>query len=203
MFAGKTSEMIRLIRQYSIAGLKCTVIKYSGDTRYTDTPNLATHDDIFFPASARYQLVDAIDSIDKVDVIGIDEAQFFPNLVGFCVMAADQGKVVVVAALNSTFERQPFPQVADLMAQAETVTKLTAVCMGCKGEASFSHRTSDETSVKVVGGADKYEPLCRACYLAKVPPPALPPRQAESGPATDKADASPTHMNSATGTFGP
>lgn len=203
MFAGKTSEMIRLIKRYSIAGLKCIVIKHSGDTRYTDTPNLATHDNILFPANPRCQLVDAVDSIDKVDVIGIDEAQFFPNLVDFCVMAADQGKVVVVAALNLTFERQPFPQVADLMARAETVTTLTAVCVGCKGEASFSHRTSDETGIEVVGGADKYEPLCRACYLAKVPQPALPSRQAESRPATDKADASPTHMNSATGTFGP
>ena len=170
---------------------------------YTDTPNLATHDNTLFPASPRSRLVDAADSADKIDVIGIDEAQFFPNLVDFCVMAADQGKVVIVAALSSTYEREPFHQVANLMARAETVIKLTAVCVGCKGEASFSHRTSDETGVEVVGGADKYEPLCRACYLAKVPPPALPSRQAESRPPTDKADASPTHLNSATGTFGP
>src|SRR5690349_15640390 len=90
------------------------------------------------------------------DVVGIDEGQFFPDTTQFCELLAQRGKIVIVAALDGTFERKPFGAVLELLPLAETVTKLSAVCMGCYRPAAFSKRLGAETEVKVIGGADKY-----------------------------------------------
>jgi len=81
---------------------------------------------------------------------------------------ANKGKVVLIAALDGTFQRKPFPNILELVPLAENVTKLNAVCMSCFGEAAFSKRTSEEDSLEVIGGADKYMAVCRGCYHSSV-----------------------------------
>jgi len=92
------------------------------------------------------------------------KVNFFPDVVSFCEQMANLGKVVIVAALDGTFQRKPFGSILELVPLAEDVTKLTAVCVVCQGQASFSKRTSDEQEIEIIGGEDKYIAVCRACY---------------------------------------
>ena len=103
-----------------------------------------------------------------VDVIGIDEGQFFPDLLPFCDRQAAAGKVVIVSALDCTFDRKPFRAVCDLVAAAESVTKLCSVCRFCGDDAAFSLRHSDSTELIMIGGKELYSPVCR--YHFSAPP---------------------------------
>lgn len=98
------------------------------------------------------------------EVVGIDEGQFFADVAEFADQQANKGKVVVVAALSSDFRRMPFPEVASLMAIAERIHHLTAVCRMCGGDAAFSLRKSDHKDIQVIGGQELYEACCRQCY---------------------------------------
>ena len=103
--------------------------------------------------------------IDAHDVIGIDEGQFFPDIVEWSDKQANRnGKQVIIAALDGSFQRKPFGRVLELVPCAESVVKLNAVCMNCGADAPFSARISAETELEVVGGADKYIAACRACH---------------------------------------
>ena len=100
-----------------------------------------------------------------VDVVGIDEAQFFDNsVVDVCNKLADNGVRVVVAGLDMDFMGKPFGPIPALLSIAEYITKVHAICMHCGGLAQYSHRKSEESQVLVLGEKDKYEPLCRDCY---------------------------------------
>jgi len=163
MFSGKTTELLRRIRRYSIANKNCLVIKYKADTRY-DEECAVTHDlikTLAFPCS---QLSEASKIIDSYDVIGIDEGQFFSDIITFVDKWCNSGKIIVVAALDGTFQRKAFGSVLELVPMAEKVTKLNAVCMICYSTASFTHRMSTETAVEVIGGSDMYVAVCRRCY---------------------------------------
>lgn len=98
------------------------------------------------------------------DVVGIDEGQFFPDLIPFTEDLANAGKTIVVAALDGTFERTGFGAVLQLVPLAESVIKLSAVCMVCCGDASFTQRISGDKGLEIIGGADKYRAVCRDCY---------------------------------------
>ncbi|KYO27386.1 thymidine kinase, cytosolic [Alligator mississippiensis] len=100
-------------------------------------------------------------------VIGIDEGQFFPDIVEFCEAMANAGKTVIVAALDGTFQRKAFGSILNLVPLAESVVKLNAVCMECYQEASYTKRLGAEREVEVIGGADKYHSVCRLCYFRK------------------------------------
>lgn len=173
MYSGKTSELIRLINRYEITGKTCLLVKYIHDDRY-DKNCIVTHDGkklFALPCSALQKEV--IPFLNEYDVIGIDEGQFFVDLVDFCEHAAQQGKIVLVAALDGTFMRKPFtaPQFADMPVMfsiADQVTKLHAVCMQCKQkDAPFTHRTNRTcASIKSIGSTDKYMSVCRACYMS-------------------------------------
>lgn len=165
MFSGKTTELMRRIRRYTHAKKRCQVIKYSKDTRYDDTC-ASTHDLQKCEARGASQLSElSEESLEPLDVIGIDEGQFFPDVVEFSDRWASRGKVVIVAALDATFERKPFRTI-ELVPLAETVVKLNAVCMMCHRDASFTRRIGSETAVEVIGGADKYLSTCRRCFHA-------------------------------------
>ena len=99
-------------------------------------------------------------------MIGIDEGQFFPDLVEFTEKVANLGKIVIVAALDATFQRKVFGPVLDLIPLAESVVKLTSVCMLCHQSASFTRRLGSEQQVELIGGADKYLSVCRKCFFA-------------------------------------
>jgi len=164
MFSGKTEELIRRLRRAQFAGLKVEIFKPSLDNRYSDT-RVVSHDDKSIISTP----VDNASSImllaGDVEVVGIDEAQFFDNtIVEVCNSLADNGIRVVVAGLDMDFMRKPFGPMPALLAIAEYVTKVHAICMRCGNLAHYSFRKSEEEQIVVLGEKDKYEPLCRSCY---------------------------------------
>jgi thymidine kinase len=114
---------------------------------------------------AAEQLEEVYDQSISFDVLGIDEGQFFVDIVPFAENMANRGKIVVIAALDGTFQRKPFGTILDLIPLAEKVTKLSAICMLCSKDASFSKRIGEEKQLQVIGGADKYLALCRSCFF--------------------------------------
>lgn len=165
MFSGKSTELMRRVRRFQIAQYKCLVIKYAKDTRYSNS--FSTHDRNTIDALPACMLRDVTQESLSVAVIGIDEGQFFPDIVDFCEMMANEGKTVIVAALDGTFQRKAFGSILNLVPLAESVVKLTAVCMECFREAAYTKRLGLEKEVEVIGGADKYHSVCRLCYFKK------------------------------------
>lgn len=163
MFSGKTTELIRRMKRFQIANHSCLMIKYSKDIRYSEN-GVSTHDKQVTAASATADLSSIKQSARKYGVIGIDEGQFFPDIVEFCEEMANEGKLVIVAALDGTFQRKPFGPILNLVPMAESVVKLKAVCMICFKDAAFTKRLGSETEVEVIGGTDKYMAVCRTCY---------------------------------------
>jgi len=164
MFSGKTEELIRRLKRAKIARQKVEIFKPMIDTRY-DENNVVSHDAnaiMSTPvASASEALLLAVD----VDVVGIDEAQFFDaELPSVCRKLANNGVRVIVAGLDMDYLGQPFGVMPALMAMAEYVTKVHAVCIRCGELAQFSHRTIANEKLVVLGETDSYEPLCRECY---------------------------------------
>nr|XP_048307825.1 thymidine kinase, cytosolic isoform X1 [Myodes glareolus] len=195
MFSGKSTELMRRVRRFQIAQNKCLVIKYAKDTRYSNS--FCTHDRNTMDALPACLLRDVAQEALGVAVIGIDEGQFFPDIVEFCEWMANAGKTVIVAALDGTFQRKAFGNILNLVPLAESVVKLTAVCMECFREAAYTKRLGMEkevsshfcpwtegglglsptlthpfpalSQVEVIGGADKYHSVCRLCYFKKSP----------------------------------
>ena len=165
MFSGKSTELLRRIRRYTAANKSCIVLKYCKDTRYEQTGSISTHDLITWQAHAYDVLESAMALVANYDVIGIDEGQFFKDIVEFSDKMANEGKIVIVAALDATFERKDFNHITALLPIAEQVTKLNAICELCYGTAAFSKRLGQETEIELIGGHDKYIAVCRACYF--------------------------------------
>ncbi|XP_054636016.1 thymidine kinase, cytosolic [Dunckerocampus dactyliophorus] len=163
MFSGKSTELMRRVRRFQIAQYCCLVVKYAKDTRYSDT-GMATHDNNTMEAIPANCLRDVRSLAFQACVIGIDEGQFFPDIVEFCEEMANVGKTVIVAALDGTFQRKPFGNILNLVPLAESVVKLHAVCMQCYRDAAYTKRIGAELEVEVIGGADKYQAVCRKCY---------------------------------------
>lgn len=180
MFSGKTSELIRLVDRKRIAGKKCIIVKHVKDNRCNidnDTscekrlvPLVITHSnyhynqcDIVYVENLDNQLTnDLIEQ--KYDVIGIEEGHFFPGLKKFCSVLANNNTDVIVSALDSSFEQKLFIEVGQLIANAENVIKLNAICMICNNaDASFTIRTIDSNEQILVGGIDIYKSVCRTC----------------------------------------
>ncbi|CAN0223101.1 thymidine kinase, cytosolic [Lethenteron reissneri] len=164
MFSGKSTELLRRVRRFRVTRHECLLIKYARDTRYSES-GLATHDQYEMAAVPASCLYDIHSLALPCSVIGIDEGQFFPDCVQFCEEMANLGKTVIVAALDGTFQRKAFGDVLALVPLAESVVKLSAVCMRCYKEAAYTKRLGSETQVEVIGGADKYMSLCRLCYF--------------------------------------
>lgn len=164
MFSGKTEELIRRLKRAQFAKQKVEIFKPQIDTRYHEE-KVVSHQGTEIhstpvPASANILLL-----ANDVDVVGIDEAQFFDmELVNVCNQLADSGVRVIIAGLDMDFKGQPFGPMPALLASAEYVTKVHAICMHCGSLAHISHRTSKETSLVLLGETDSYEPLCRDCY---------------------------------------
>jgi len=164
MFSGKTEELIRRLRRAQFAGLKVEIFKPSLDKRYSET-RVVSHDEKSISSTP----VDNASSIlllaGDVDVVGIDEAQFFDeSIVDVCNNLADNGLRIVIAGLDMDFMGKPFGPMPALLAIAEYITKVHAICMRCGNLAQYSHRKSDEAQVVLLGEKDIYEPLCRGCY---------------------------------------
>ncbi|KAK3705178.1 hypothetical protein QZH41_013974 [Actinostola sp. cb2023] len=168
MFSGKTTELLRRIKRYQVANHRCLVVKYDMDTRY-NINGIATHDRQTLAATACSVLYSIKKQALKSSVIGIDEGQFFPDVVEFAEEMASEGKTVIIAALDGTFQRKAFGNILNLVPIAESVVKLNAVCMNCYKDAAFTKRLGQDKRVEVIGGSDKYMSVCRDCYsLASV-----------------------------------
>lgn len=166
MFSGKTEELIRRLRRAIFAGQKVEIFKPALDNRYSET-RVVSHDD----KSVSSTPVDNASSIlllaGDAQVVGIDEAQFFDNsIVDVCNSLADRGVRVLVAGLDMDFNGKPFGPMPQIMAIAEYVTKVHAICVRCGSLALYSYRKSDEQKVVLLGEKDIYEPLCRRCFTA-------------------------------------
>ena len=145
MFSGKSTELARRIRRHKVANRQCLVVKYAGDTRYEDereafardakTSHVITHDRQSLAAVPCVKLADVSNIVHAFDVVGVDEGQFFGDLAESCEAWARAGKTVIVAALDATFQREPFNDVLSLVPIAEQVTKLSAVCARCGDDA--------------------------------------------------------------------
>ncbi|CCD14410.1 unnamed protein product [Trypanosoma congolense IL3000] len=165
MFAGKTTELMSRVNRNYLASHSCYVIKYSKDVRYSKE-SISTHDQRTLTATVSVtKLSEVGNAWREYDVIAVDEGQFFQDILEFCSMAANAGKKVIVAALDGDYRNEPFENIAKLIPAAESVTKLSAVCMSCKScDAYFTHRTVQSEQRELIGGADMYISTCRACY---------------------------------------
>jgi thymidine kinase len=175
MFSGKTSELLRRYKRSVISGVPVLLIKYAGDTRYSDT-GVSTHDGDKNVAdiSCRHLLdaVPAVMALVKPDmapvkpVIYIDEIQFFDDKLEFCNMVAQMGVEVHAAGLSSDYLRKPFPQMGELMALAYSVVYLHAICYYCKCDRACYSLKYVHTAVgqEDIGGSEKYHAVCTGCY---------------------------------------
>lgn len=168
MFSGKTEELIRRLKRSEIAKQKVKIFKPLLDDRYHKS-NVVSHDAreiISLPVKDAAALLLLVE--EDMDVIGIDEAQFFDDgIVNVCNIIANRGKRVVVAGLDKDFLGKPFGPMPALMATAEYVTKIHAVCIGCGDLANYSYRTVPDTAQVKLGEKESYLPLCRQCYHKK------------------------------------
>jgi thymidine kinase len=164
MFSGKTEELIRRLRRAQFAGLKVEIFKPSLDTRYSET-RVVSHDDKSIISTPVDNASAILLFVGDVDVVGIDEAQFFDSsIVEVCNKLADDGIRIVVAGLDMDFMGNPFGPMPALLAIAEYVTKVHAICMRCGNLAQYSFRKSEEEQVVLLGEKNLYEPLCRKCF---------------------------------------
>jgi thymidine kinase len=164
MFSGKTEELIRRLRRAQFAGLKVEIFKPSMDRRFSET-RIVSHDDKSIISTPVDNASAILLLAGDVSVVGIDEAQFFDNsIVDVCNELADKGIRIVIAGLDMDYTGKPFGPMPALLAIAEYITKLHAICLRCGNLAHYSFRKSEEEQVVVIGERDKYEPLCRNCY---------------------------------------
>ncbi|MHC1706852.1 MAG: thymidine kinase [Bacteroidales bacterium] len=165
MFSGKTEEMIRRLRRAVFAKQKVEVFKPAMDKRYDET-NVVSHDENIFnstPVDSASQILLMVGN--DVEVVGIDEAQFFDDqLAEVCSKLADMGIRVIVAGLDMDFAGKPFGPMPSLLAIAEYVDKVHAICVRCGNLAQYSHRIIPGDKIVMLGEKDTYEPLCRSCF---------------------------------------
>ncbi len=165
MFSGKTEELIRRMRRAGYAKQKIEIFKPAIDVRYS-LVDVVSHDENSIRSTPVENSSNILLLSADVDVVGIDEAQFFDkHLVDVVVQLANQGIRVIVAGLDMDFKGDPFGPMPGLMAVADFITKVHAVCMRCGSNAQFSHRMSEKEQVVLLGEKDIYEPLCRRCFL--------------------------------------
>lgn len=165
MFSGKTEELIRRLKRAQFANQKIAVFKPVVDNRYSDA-DVVSHDLHSVTSKPISSPTEMLELADDVQVVGIDEAQFFDNsLVEVCKTLANERKIrVIIAGLDTDYLGVPFGPMPQLMAIAEDVQKVHAICVKCGSLANHSHRLTKSKELVVLGEKDSYEPLCRDCY---------------------------------------
>ena len=164
MFSGKTEELIRRLKRAKIAGLKVEIFKPAMENRYSDTL-VVSHDERTITSTPVENASMIMLLAGDVEVVGIDEAQFFDDsVVEVCNELADRGTRVIVAGLDMDYSREPFGPMPAIMAIAEYVSKVHAICVECGNLANYSYRKAEERKVVLLGEQDTYKPLCRNCF---------------------------------------
>ena len=163
MFSGKTEELIRRLKRVKIANLKVEIFKPKIDTRYDET-KIVSHDTNFINSTPVENSAAILLLAKDVDVVGIDEAQFFDEgIIDVCEQLAFRGNRVIVAGLDMDYMGQPFGQMPNLLAVADYIDKLHAICMECGNIAHVSYRKTAQSGQVLLGEKDIYEPRCRIC----------------------------------------
>lgn len=167
MFSGKTEELIRRLKRAKIAQQKVEIFKPEVDTRYHEA-YVVSHDENAIPSTPVQSASQILLYVNDADVVGIDEAQFFDDqLPDVCNSLANNGVRVIIAGLDMDYLGKPFGPIPALMAVAEYVTKVHAICIECGNLAQHSHRKISDSKLVVLGEKDSYEPLCRVCFRRK------------------------------------
>jgi thymidine kinase len=167
MFSGKTEELIRRLKRVKIANLKAEIFKPAIDTRY-DMVNIVSHDENAIISTPVESSQSILLLAQGVDVVGIDEAQFFDaEIANVCEQLAIRGIRVIVAGLDMDYTGKPFGQMPNLLAIADYITKLHAICVKCGNIANISYRKTATEGQVLLGEKDVYEPRCRTCYHEK------------------------------------
>jgi thymidine kinase len=164
MFSGKTEELIRRVNRARIARVNVEIFSPVADTRY-DKSSVVSHNLNSIPSVAVNSSADILPLADHIQVVGVDEAQFFDDgLPAVCEQLANSGVRVIVAGLDMDFKGRPFGSMPQLMAMADSVTKLHAVCVKCGNQAMYSYRLVPDDSKILLGEKESYEARCRNCY---------------------------------------
>lgn len=167
MFSGKTEELLRRLRRANFARQKVEIFKPAVDNRYS-AAEVVSHDKNAILSTPVEHSSNILLLSSEVEVVGIDEAQFFDlGLADVCQTLADQGIRVIVAGLDMDFKRNPFGPMPALCSIADDVTKVHAICLCCGALANYSHRLVDDDKLVVLGETQEYQPLCRKCYKEK------------------------------------
>ncbi len=164
MFSGKTEELIRRLRRATIAHQNVLVFKPAFDDRFSND-HVVSHNENALKSIQVASSVEIFKQAQNADVIGIDEAQFFDDgIVDVCNQLANKGTRIIVSGLDLDFRGDSFGPMPKLLAIAEFVTKVHAICIGCGDLAHYSHRTTISTEQVLIGAKEAYEPLCRRCF---------------------------------------
>jgi thymidine kinase len=164
MFSGKTEELIRRLKRVRIANQRLLVVKPLLDTRYAKE-KIVSHDTNSYISTPIEDPLQILSMAEDVEVIGVDEAQFFDDsIVDVCEQLATRGVRVIAAGLDMDFSGKPFGPMPQLMAKADHVTKLHAICVRCGAMANYSFRIAAGEDQVLLGATDSYEPRCRQCY---------------------------------------
>tara|TARA_Y100001968_G_C18986790_1_gene539485 strand:- start:25 stop:597 length:573 start_codon:yes stop_codon:yes gene_type:complete len=168
MFSGKTEELLRRLKRADFANLNIEIYKPIVDTRYNNK-KIVSHDNNSKKAIIVEKSSDILKLTKNPDIIAIDEAQFFTdNLTNTCNKLAAKGIRVIVAGLDMDFLGVPFGQIPNLLAIAEHITKVHAICQDCGAIANHSFRKSKENDLVAIGEKNNYKPLCRICFNKNV-----------------------------------
>lgn len=166
MFSGKTEELIRRLKRAQFANQKIAIFKPTTDNRYSEE-DVVSHDLHSIKSTPIDTPAKMLEIGDDIQVVGIDEAQFFDkSIIEVVQTLANKGVRVIIAGLDTDYLGKPFGPMPGLMAISEDVQKVHAICVKCGNLANHSHRLSRSTKLVVLGEKDIYEPLCRQCYNA-------------------------------------
>ena len=168
MFSGKTEELLRRLKRAEFAKLNIAVFKPNVDKRY-DTQKVVSHDDNTIQAISVESAKDILKQANEVQVVAIDEAQFFDSeLVTVCTKLANTGVRVIIAGLDMDFLGNPFGIMPEMLAIAEHITKVHAICTDCCATANHSFRKTADKNLIKIGEKEEYKPLCRDCFSRKM-----------------------------------
>jgi thymidine kinase len=165
MFSGKSTRLIELMRKYVYKAKKTIMVKYYADQRYSEKSEVVTHDLIKYDSINCKLLRNSFDTLKQYDVIGIDEGQFFADLVEVCEELALMGKIVLIAALNGDFRMEPFPVIQRIISKSDKIKLLKAYCFNCHKDAKFSLRIVQSNETVLIGAGEAYKPACRECHV--------------------------------------
>ena len=165
MFSGKSTRLIEQMRKYVYKAKKTIMVKYYADQRYSEKSEVVTHDLIKYDSINCKLLRNSFETLKQYDVIGIDEGQFFADLVEVCEELALNGKIILIAALNGDFRMEPFPVIQRIIAKADKIKLLKAYCFNCHKDAKFSLRIVQSNETVLIGAGEAYKPACRECHV--------------------------------------